>query len=322
MSETKKPHVLLTGGRGYIGCRLAAHLDAQGWHVVIGSRHPQPIPALAGHPVEYRQLDWTDPANLTAAASGCDFVVHLAAPNEIIAGQSVEEAVVGTIHTVTKMLPAAEAAGASRFLYFSTAHVYGSPLEGRLHEDRSAKPRHPYSITHRTAEDFVLSHRGNMHPVVIRLSNSIGAPLCPDTDRWKLLGNDLCRQVVETGAMKLLSDGTALRDFFPMEDVCRAVRFLLESTLPATENLYNVGAGRSYSIREIAECVADVREASGHPRPPIQFGPPGAVSPAFEFCVEKFHALGFRPASTIREEIEKTLHVCETWFGNTAQPTA
>lgn len=318
MSETKNPSVLLTGGRGYIGCRLTAHLASQGWHVIIGSRDPLPIPVLADHPVEYRRLDWNDAENLTSAAAGCDFVVHLAAPNEIIAGQSVEEAVVGTIHTVTKMLPAAEAAGASRFLYFSTAHVYGGPLEGLLHEERAAKPRHPYSITHRTAEDFVLSHRGSMRPVVIRLSNSIGAPLCPETDRWKLLGNDLCRQVVETGRMKLLSDGTALRDFFPMADVCRAVQFLLENPLPATENLYNVGAGRSYSIREIAECVADAREAAGHPRPPVEFGPPGNPSPEFVFSVEKFHALGFRPTSSIREEIEMTLQACESWFGNTS----
>jgi UDP-glucose 4-epimerase len=314
------PTILLAGGGGYVGCRLANHLASAGWKIVIGSRNPRPIAAFEKLPVEYRTIDWNDASSLVAATTGCDFIVHLAAPNEVTASQSMEEAVLGTVLTTTRLLRAAESAGVSRFLYFSTAHVYGSPLEGLLEESRAAQPRHPYAIAHRCAEDFVLAHRGNMQPVVIRLSNSLGAPLAPSTDRWKLLGNDLCRQVVETGCMKLQSDGSALRDFIPMEDVGRAVRFLLDTKLPATENLYNVGAGRSYSIREIAECVADARESAGHPRPAIEFGPPGPPSPDFQFSVAKFHTLGFRPASTIREEIEMTLRACETWFGHAATP--
>lgn len=308
------PTILLAGGAGYVGCRLAAHLAAAGWKVIIGSRNPRPIPALAEYGVEYRQLKWDDVGNLTAAATGCDFIAHLAAPNEIIAGQSTEEAIEGTIVSTTRLLQAAEKAGATRLLYFSTAHVYGSPLTGLLDEARTTQPRHPYSITHRCAEDFVLGHRGNLLPVVIRLSNSLGAPLSPDTDRWKLLGNDLCRQVVETGSMKLQSDGGALRDFIPMEDVCRAVEFLLTAPLSNNENLYNVGAGHSSSIREIAELVAQVWEESGHVRPVIHFGPQAAKSPDFTFSVSKLCGIGFVPTSTLKSEIIKTLQACESWF--------
>lgn len=309
-----RPSVLLAGGAGYVGSRLAAHLSSIGWKVVIGSRNPRPIPALSAHPVEYHPLDWTDENKLTDAASRCDFIVQLAAPNEIRAGQSAEEAVEGTVLTTTRLLRASEAAGASKFLYFSTAHVYGSPLEGFLEERSPAKPSHPYSICHRCAEDFVMAHRGNMIPVAIRLSNSIGAPLSPDTDRWKLLGNDLCRQVVETGCIRLQSDGTALRDFIPMADVCRAVQFLLESRLPAGDNLYNVGAGQSLSILSIAELVADVWENAGHASPPIHVGPQTARSPEFTLSIDKLLSLGFRTSTTLREEITKTLLVCETCF--------
>jgi UDP-glucose 4-epimerase len=309
------PRVLIAGARGYIGCRLALHLARIGWQVRMGSRHPSPMDGTEELPISWVALDWSDPASLATACQDCDFVVHLAAPNEVIAGESKLEAITGTIVTTIRLLEAAKQAKVSRFLYFSTAHVYGSPLVGTLEESTNAQPRHPYSITHRCAEDFVLAETGSaLLPIVIRLSNALGAPAIKETNRWKLIGNDLCRQVVEKGEIQLHSDGTALRDFIAMRDVCRAVEFLLEHQTRETSLLINVGSGISRPIREIAECVAAVwREHSGIDAP-IRYGPVSASAPDFELSISKLLSLGYTFQSSLEEEILATLKHCQLWF--------
>lgn len=309
------PTILLAGGSGYVGCRLALHFAELGWNVRIGSRNPAAIPAISHLPVSHVKTDWDDGQSLVSACSGCDHVIHLAAPNEIISGASAMEAINGTVLTTIKLLDAAKAAGVSRFLYFSTAHVYGSPLSGCLDESTNARPSHPYSIAHRCAEDFVLSEtKGPLLPIVIRLSNALGAPVVRETDRWKLIGNDLCRQVVEKGEIRLLSDGTALRDFVPIRDVCRAVEFLIESETSEKGILVNVGSGTCRSMREIAGMVAREWVARGNAAPPIHYGDPGGETPPFRFSVDRLLALGFTFQSSLEEEIRATLDKCETWF--------
>lgn len=315
LNSIAAPRVLLAGARGYIGCRLAIHLARLGWQVRMGSRHPSPVDGTAGLPISWVTLDWSDPASLAASCQDCDFVIQLAAPNEIIAGESKLEAITGTILTTIRLLDAAKQASVSRFLYFSTAHVYGSPLAGRLEESTNAQPRHPYSITHRCAEDFVLAESGTaLLPIVIRLSNALGAPAIKETNRWKLIGNDLCRQVVETGEIQLHGDGTAQRDFIAMRDVCRAVEFLLQHQTREKSLLINVGSGISRSIREIAERVAAVWCEHSGIEVPISYGPVGADAPAFEFSVSKLLSLGYTFDSSLEEEILATLKHCQLWF--------
>ena len=313
--STHFPKVLLAGGHGYIGCRLAIHLAKLGWQVTIGSRRPTPVEGSAGLPISLVTLDWSNQESLVEACRGCDFIVHLAAPNEIIAGESKLEAINGTIITTVSLLDAAKLAGVSRFLYFSTAHVYGSPLAGTLEETCNAQPGHPYSITHRCAEDFVLAeNRGEILPIVIRLSNALGAPAIKETDRWKLIGNDLCRQVVEHGEIQLHSDGTARRDFIPIHDVCRAVEFLLLHQTSEKCLLVNVGSGISRSIREIAEMVVAAWRHRSGVTVPIHCGTAGGVAPDFEFSVRQLLSLGYRFESSLETEIQATLHNCELWF--------
>ena len=309
------PRVLLAGGNGYVGCRLAVHLAGLGWHVRTGSRNPVAIGGVEHLGITPQKLDWADPRSLAEACAGCDFVVHLAAPNEIVAGGSKSAAITGTLLTTVDLLDAAKQAGVKRFIYFSTAHVYGGPLAGLLQESDNPQPRHPYSITHRCAEDFVLAEAtAEFLPIVIRLSNALGAPAIPGTDRWKLVGNDLCRQAVETGKIVLTSDGTALRDFIPLRDVCRAVEFLISHETSEKNLLVNVGSGVTRTIREVAEMVASQWKQRSGNEVPIHYGPPAGPPTPFEFSIGKLLALGFSFESSLEEEIQATLHQCEKWF--------
>jgi UDP-glucose 4-epimerase len=217
-----------------------------------------------------------------------------------------------------RLLDVAVTAGVKRFIYFSTAHVYGAPLRGCIDESLIPRPIHPYAISHKVAEDFVLAAHDlkRIEGVVIRLSNGFGAPMTPDINRWTLLVNDLCRQAATLGKVTLNSAGTQLRDFIPLDDVERAVVHLLsmDSQLLG-DGLFNLGSSKSLSILEMTQRVLERwRALTGHE---ITVSRPSAVDvePApLNYISEKLFATGFVPRAQIDQEIDDTLNLCVKAF--------
>jgi UDP-glucose 4-epimerase len=307
--------VLVTGAGGYLGGRLVAHLRANERIAVrSGSRR---APDGATDVVSIGQLD--DVEQLRAACAGATSVVHLAALNEIDSEREPERAVEVNVNGTVRLLAAAKHSGVRRFVFLSTAHVYGAPLEGRIDEQQVTRPVHPYAITHRAAEDFVAAAgRGTaMETVSLRLSNAVGAPASPDVQRWTLLVNDLCRQVVTTGKLTLRSSGLARRDFIAMADACRAVEhFLLLPADRLPRGPVNLGGARSMRVIDIVEMVAERAAAVLGVRPPIErpAPAPGEASPELDYRIDILRASGFEPSNSLRDEIDDTLRLCAAAF--------
>jgi UDP-glucose 4-epimerase len=246
--------IVVSGGLGYVGGRLSKYLAEQGHEVVALSRQANTLPSLslpAGMTVQHPDWFATAPERLKSF----DTFIHLAALNEHDCVKFPEKAIEVNITHTLQWLDRAQRAGINQFIYFSTAHVYGKPLEGFYDEQTLTRPVHPYAITHKCAEDYVLSYRAEkgMNNIVIRLTNSFGGPAFPTAERWTLLVNDLCKSAVETGTMTLQSDGTQLRDFITLEDVCCATSHLLNTE--SESGIYNLGSGNSTFIWDMAKHV-------------------------------------------------------------------
>ncbi len=313
--------ILLTGGLGYVGGRISRHLaDTSDYQLRIGSRDAsQPKPDWLSRG-EIVALDLLDEASLAAACRGVKCVIHLAALNEIDSAANPERSLEVNGLGSLKLLRAAISAGVERFIYFSTAHVYGSPLAGTLTEESLPRPQHPYAITHRTAEDFVLAARdkNEIDGIVVRLSNGFGVPERAEVDRWSLLANDLCRQAVTAKKMVLRSAGLQYRDFITLTDVSRGVLHLLNLAPGACGNgLFNLGGDAPLRIIEVVEKVADRCDAVLGFRPEIQRPPISADEKVLtlEYRMDKLKNTGFSLVSNIDEEIEATLRLCQQAFG-------
>jgi UDP-glucose 4-epimerase len=218
-------------------------------------------------------------------------------------------------------LRAAQNASVKRFIFFSTAHVYASPLIGRLDEATLPAPRHPYAITHRATEDFVLAAHaaGEIDGLVLRLSNAIGAPADAEVNRWMLVANDLCRQAVRDGKLVLKSSGLQLRDFVPMQDVTKAI--LHFATAPRAtwgDGLFNLGSGTSISVYDLACLIGErARAIFGRDVPVERVAPiEGETPPPLDFCIKKLRATGFVPTGDLAREIDETLLLCKDAFGS------
>lgn len=313
--------ILITGGLGYVGGRVSRHLaETSDCHLRIGSRDAsQPKPEWLSQG-EIAPLDLLDEASLVAACRGAKCVIHLAALNEIDSAAHPERALEVNGLGSLKLLRAAIGAGVERFVYFSTAHVYGSPLAGRLTEETLPRPQHPYAITHRTAEDFVLAARdkNEIGGIVVRLSNGFGVPERAEVNRWSLLSNDLCRQAVTEKKLVLRSAGLQYRDFITLTDVSRAVLHLLNLAPGACGNgLFNLGGEAPMRIIDVAEKIAGRCEAVLGFRPEIQRPPVSAAEKVLtlEYRMDKLKSTGFSLLSNIDEEIEATLRLCQQSFG-------
>lgn len=311
--------VLLTGGLGYLGGRIACALVAAGHQVRCGTRRtgaaaPSWLPEML-----MVTLDWGSTESLTEACRGIDCIIHLAAMNEVESAKDPVGALEMNGLSSLRLLEASKAAGVRRFVYFSTAHIYGTPLKGNIDESSLPRPVHPYAITHKVAEDFVLAahDQKQVEGVVIRLSNGFGAPVTPDVNRWTLLVNDLCRQAAINGELRLNSDGLQQRDFITLADVVQAVNHLLElDTKQLANGLFNLGGGNVMSILEMTERIA-VRWRALTGRDIAILRPPGdgLKFPAFSYRCDKLAATGFRLTGQVDREIDDTLELCLQAFG-------
>lgn len=304
--------VLITGAFGYAGGRIGRYLAEQGYLLRLCSRDPARVPPPWLGSGDIAATNFDDDSSLEAACQGADCIIHLACTNESASRTDPELALKVNGGGTIKLLRAAERARVKRIIYFSTAHVYGAPLLGAISEETLPCPRHPYAITHKVAEDFVLAANGSrLECLVLRLSNGFGAPeLGVD---WALLVNDLCRQATSQKKLVLRSTGLQRRDFVALTDVGRAVRHFID--LPwehCMDGLFNLGGENPMRILDVAEKVAWRCETVLGFRPEIQ-----RVAPSLEenilpldYRINKLKATGFSLISNVDEEIDATLKYC------------
>lgn len=311
-------NILITGGRGYLGGHLCQHLgSAKGYQVFSGSRRP-----ISGvqHIAEERVMNWSSRDSLLESCTDIDTIVHLAAMNANDCGDdSIAALTINGVGTA-RLLEAAKIAGVRRFLYISTAHVYGNPLVGNITEETLPFPVHPYATSHRAAEDLVLAAQraGQIEGVVIRLSNAFGSPMRADANCWDLLFNDLCRQAVTKKTIMLRSTGMQKRDFVPIKDVCRAIKHLLILPLESFDKpLFNVGGNWSPTVFDVALLVAGRFEERKGYRPQINRLIPKSEERAtnLSYCIDRLRGTGFILEADKFTELDGLIDFCTDIFG-------
>ena len=273
--------VLVTGGAGYIGSVVTDHLLRAGHAVtvldnlIMGWR--EAVPAEA----EFVQADTGDEAALDQLFSGHGFdaVLHFAALIE--AGESVkhpEEYFENNSARTLTLLRVMLKHKVSRFVFSSTAAVYGEPQSIPIVEEHPLFPTNAYGesklIVERMLGWFHSAH--GLRYASLRYFNAAGAtPARGEAHRSESHLIPLILQV-PLGQREAFSifgadyptpDGTCVRDFIHVDDLAAAHLLALQG-LEAHETLIcNLGSGTGCSVREI---VALARKVTGHAIPVIE----------------------------------------------------
>ena len=312
--------ILITGGLGYLGGRIADYLKKNhpDLRIVLGtSRNISNIPDWAKS-FQIVPLNVLDLGSIEIVISN-DFhaIIHLAALNENDSLSDIKSAWETNALGTQTLLSVASKKQVSKFIYFSTFHVYGSSA-GIITEKSPTTPHHPYASTHRAAEDIVrfFKHYKGMDTLTLRLSNGFGYPMDYGVNRWTLVFNDLCQQAVSLGKMAIKSSGKQQRDFISLYDVASAVDYFLY-TIPDKweDGLFNLGGDCSLSIAEVAKKIATVYEKKYGKPVPIQIAVKNnmQVHDTVQFNIEKLKRTGFNLTGNMEKEIDKTLSLCENF---------
>ena len=266
--------VLVTGGAGYIGSHAVKALRAAGARVVVYDN------LSAGHRETTRFADAfvegdihdTDGVRRAIRENGVDAVMHFAAWLSV--GDSVRDPagyyrnnVVGALSILDAMV----AERVERFVFSSTAAVFGNPVETPITEDHPRQPINAYGET-KAAVERALPHYEQAYgirAVVLRYFNAAGAD--PDGD----LGEDhspelhLIPRAIDAalgrdtfqifGDDYDTPDGTCLRDYVHVTDLADAHLRALDSLRAGGPSArYNLGNGRPTSVKEVVDSVARV----------------------------------------------------------------
>lgn len=249
--------ILITGGFGFVGGRLAVHLAEAGHQVVLGTRQVVDAPYWLPQ-AETVQTEWHDDAALESICRGVDLIIHAAGMNAQDCASDPVGALVFNGVATARLVAAACQASVRRFIYLSTAHVYVNPLVGEITEESCPRNLHPYATSHLAGEQAVLAanEREDILGFVLRLSNGFGAPVHQSVNCWMLLVNDLCLQAAKFRKLVLHSSGQQQRNFIALNEVSHVIQRLISCSLDTgVGGKFNVGSPVSQTVLSMAKLI-------------------------------------------------------------------
>ena len=274
--------VLVTGGAGYIGSHVVHALRDRGQRCVVvddlsfGHRDvvPEDVPLVVGDVGDLALVD------RLLREHKVDAVVHLA--GAILVAESVVDPLKyyqrNTAAAAT-LLQACHAAGVGRFVFSSTAAVYGAPATVPIPETAQLAPINPYGRS-KLAVEWMLAdaaQAGLLRYLALRYFNVAGADQGLRTGEWRPKASHLinvaCEAALGLRASMTINgtdfptrDGTCIRDYVHVADLAAAHLAALEHTATAAagHTPLNLGSGDGFSNRQL---LAAAERITGRPVP-------------------------------------------------------
>jgi UDP-glucose 4-epimerase len=190
-----------------------------------------------------------------------------------------------------------------RFILLSSAAVYGNPATLPIAETHAVQPLSPYGW-HKRQSELVVEEFARIYgqpALAVRIFSAYGPGL-----RRQVVW-DICERALAAGRLTLRGTGDESRDFIHAADVARALA-LLAMRAPAEGEIYNLGAGRETTIRELATMLLTnfgntiQPEFDGHATP----GDPRN----WRADITRLASLGYAPATTLEDGLRSVATWC------------
>jgi len=320
-------NVLVTGGAGFIGSTVAAALIRAGHRAVVYDNLTHGHRAAVPEDAELIVGDVADRPLLESVLTerSIDAVMHFAALIE--AGESMRIPVAyfrnNTANALT-LLEAMLARGVHRFVFSSTAALYGDPGRVPIEEDDPLIPTNAYGESKLLVEHMLawLNRIHGLRYASLRYFNAAGATEQrgedhePETHLIPLIlkvALGLRPSVSIFGRDYPTPDGTCVRDYIHVEDLAAAHILALDALEKRDRRIYNLGNGRGFSVRQVINVA---REVTGHPIPAVECDRrPGDPAQLVASSERIRRELGWTPLHPDLEEI-----VASAWEWHRSHP--
>jgi len=308
-------NILITGGLGYLGGRMAKYFSDNGYRVLITTRKPENnFPKNIPVNTSVIQVDYKSDEQLNEAMKGIDTLIHLAGPDVHTNFEDPDILIKRHVGLTRRLFQSAQRNNIKHFIYFSTIHVYGNNLVGTVTEETKTLPIYPFAIAHLEAEKIVNYPQTELVTTIIRCSNTFGAPYFENEKCWKLVVNDFCKSAFHNGKLVINSSGQDYRNFIAVYDVARATHHLLElNNERGTHDLYNLASLNTVRIIDMARRIQKELKDSFDDDCPIETRSSSTESTkvdSFILSTKKIRQLGFKPGYGDKE-IRSLLEHCK-----------
>lgn len=307
----------VTGGNGFIGTNLVRLLaGASGTaeplarEIVIydstpapAGRHAVALGADGAPEITHVTGDILDPAALTQAMEGADYVVHLAASSSV--NRSVEDPffdlqnnVIGTLNA----LQAARTAGVKKLVFASSS----APLANAappIHEQMAPDLGNPYAAGKLAGEAYcqAFSSCYGLQTTVLRFSNVFG----PYSERSSGVIPTFILKLLAGQPIEIYGDGSATRDFIHVSDICAVIAKAATDTRPSRGTVFHVATRTETSILKIATLLVEAMRARGFETPELLFRPErvGDVPRSFSENSKARQFFNWEPRNTLEKDV-------------------
>ena len=260
---------LVTGGAGFIGSHLAEKLLAEGWQVLVLDNLSNGFEKNVPSGAEFVRGDASDTVLLLRLLPGCDAIFHLAAVSSVL--DSIERPLdvhAVNLTTTLALLEAASTSGVKRFVFSSSAAIYGDTHGTPAREDMIPSPLSHYAVQKLASEYYCgVYHRlHGLETVCLRYFNVYGSRQRADSPYTGVITKFLT--AARTGQpMVIFGDGSQSRDFVYVGDVAAAnIAAATRSSDMVAGKILNIGTGKSVPVSELALMVCQFNPQAGEPR--------------------------------------------------------
>jgi nucleoside-diphosphate-sugar epimerase len=305
-----EPRVLVTGGAGFIGSHIAAHLLDQGYRVRVldnfaTGRRSNVL--TVGDDAELIEGDIQSYERVNKAVAGCDVVLHQAALPSV--PRSVQDPltsnatnVIGTLN----VLLAARDHGVRRVVVASSSSVYGSSTSTEARrEDQAATPISPYATAKLAGEGYARSFYEvyGLETVALRYFNVFGPRQDPTSQYAAVVPNFITALMTDQSPV-IFGDGEQSRDFTYVANVVQANMLAIDAPNVGGK-VYNVACGERVTLNRL---VGELRELLGSDTTAVFAAPrPGDVRHSLADVSLARAELGYEPAVGLRDGLQRAI---------------
>lgn len=253
--------IVITGARGYIGSALAARLAGDGHTLRLVSRSSEAAALAPMHAanIEYWTADLRELQDWVQLLGGVDAVVHLSSRTDLRAAEadpSGDRAInIAPLHALVRA--AEQLSSVISVIFASSTSIVGDPHLNPVDESTPDRPSSVYD-RHKLECEVILrdaARRGVLRGCNLRLSTIYGYGVQSINSNRGVL-NGMMRRAIRGEPLILYGNGSYVRDFMHIDDVCDAFRLAIATPRVCSGQHYVIATGRGYTLAEAFRCVA------------------------------------------------------------------
>lgn len=295
--------VLVTGGCGFIGSNLVDKLVDLNYQVIVidnlsSEVHDQ---FYFNEKAEYHKLDIANFEQVSKLFEDVDTVFHLAAESriQVSINNPIRAVTTNTVGT-TSVLEASRINNVRRVVYSSTSSAYGLKNLAPQVETMNKDCLNTYSVSKTFGEEMCIAYTKmfGLETVVLRYFNVYGKREPLRGEYAPLIGLFL-KQLKNNKPLTIVPDGNQKRDFTHVDDVVNANILSMTSQLNSYGEIFNIGSGKNYSVKEIADMISS-NQIMIQPRI-------GEARETLADITKATNILGWNPKSSIKQYIKENI---------------